>query len=34
METLFQTMQDFDISVFGYVTDETFFFINQLKTIQ
>lgn len=33
MEALFKTMQDFDISIYGHVTEETIFFINQLKSI-
>lgn len=34
MEQLFQSMQDFDIAIYGRVTEETIFFINHLKTIQ
>jgi hypothetical protein len=29
METLIKTMKDFDISVFGYVTEETINFIKK-----
>lgn len=34
METLFQSMQDFDLSVFGYITEETIIFINRLNEMQ
>ena len=34
METLIKTMQDFDLSVFGYVTEETKIFINRLNDIK
>lgn len=33
MDNLIKTMQEFDISVFGYVTEETILFINRLKSI-
>jgi hypothetical protein len=33
MESLIKTMQDFDLSVFGYVTEETILFINRIKLI-
>ena len=33
METLIKTMQDFDIAIFGYVTEETINFINRIKSI-
>lgn len=34
METLFNTMQSFDLDVFGYVTEETILFINRLNQMQ
>lgn len=34
MDNLIQTMQDFDIEVFGYVTEETILFINRLNSMQ
>jgi hypothetical protein len=34
METLIKTMQEFDLSVFGYVTQETIIFINRLNSMQ
>ena len=34
MEALFNTMQSFDIDVFGYVTEETIIFINRLNSMQ
>ena len=34
METLIKTMQDFDLSVFGYVTEETINFINRLNNLK
>jgi hypothetical protein len=33
METLIKTMQDFDISIYGYITEETINFINRIKAI-
>ena len=34
METLIKTMQEFDIDVFGYVTEETINFINRLNNLK
>lgn len=34
METLFESMQNFDLSIFGYVTEETIIFINRLNSMQ
>jgi hypothetical protein len=34
METLIKTMQEFDLSIFGYVTEETINFINRINSMQ
>jgi hypothetical protein len=34
MNNLFESMQAFDISIFGYVTEETINFINRLNNLK